>query len=111
MKHGLLEVAAVRSLAAVSSVSTLHNPTPMADHACGPAAHAVPATVVVHAGPSKNCQPPYVMPWTTASEQAGRCRPSFAGRKGKVMAVQSMGDGEQAFWALCAVGCIILLLW
>jgi len=104
MKYGLLEVAAVRSLATVSSVSTLHNPSQMADHACGPAAHAVPATVVVHAGPSKNCQPPYVMPWATASEQAGRCRPPL-------MAVQSMGDAELVWWSMCAVISIILLVW
>jgi len=103
MKYGLLEVAAARSLTAVSSVSTLHNPTPMADHACGPAAHAVPATVVVQAGPS-TCQPPYAKPWATASEQAGRCRPPL-------MAVQSMGDAELVWWGVCAVLSIILLVW
>jgi len=57
------------------------NPTPMTDHACGPAAHAVPAKDVVQGGPSKTRCPPYVFPRPTASEQAGRCRPPIAAEK------------------------------
>jgi len=109
-RYELLEVAAGRSLAGVPSVSTSPIPTPMIDHACGPAAHAVPATVVVHVGPSKSCQPPYAMPWKTASEQAGRCLP-FSKKYDMVMARRSMGDVESAFWGLCAVICCILLVW
>lgn len=66
----------------MSSINTAPNPAPMADHACGPAAHAVPAKDVVQGGPSKTRRPPYVLPWPIASEQAGRCRPLIAAGKG-----------------------------